>query len=93
MYISLLPHFLPALFYKRTWHPDPDKMLILPSSWSASSLNKFILFASKKKKKQKQKKTTLLKDTKRIFTIREIIPDENLDLQKELRVSETVTYW
>ena len=26
---TLLPHLTPSLIYKRTWHPDPQKMVIL----------------------------------------------------------------
>lgn len=27
--LTLLPHLLPAVFYKRNWHPNSDKMVFL----------------------------------------------------------------
>ena len=44
---TLFPHFAPSQVYKRTWHRDPHKMVILRQySWSASFPNKVIFLAS-----------------------------------------------
>ena len=47
-FTSPLP--LPLWFYKRNWHPDPDRMVLgdpsPPSFWSASFPNKVVFLAS-----------------------------------------------
>ena len=52
-FLTFTPH--PTLFYKRTWHPELDKMgffffffgvTCLPSSQLASLPNKFLIFSS-----------------------------------------------